>query len=280
MQRLVSVFASSFSTVEIAEYSQVLAAAPEISTQADGSQLAQWRTATVMGQETLKQIKPEADIFMFADQGMLQLACFDMDSTLIQAEVIDELAAELGIKDQVAAITERAMRGELDFKASFRERLALLNGLSSDTLDGIFNRIQIMPGADTLMATLRSKGVKTVILSGGFELFATRLAAKLGIDEVYSNVLDIVDGKLTGLAVEPIVDAEFKAQQLTKMAEEMDLASSQVLAVGDGANDLPMLAAAGIGIAFKAKPKVQELAPLTLNYGGLDGIAKALYGSV
>lgn len=280
MQRLVSVFASSFSTMELAEFSQVFVAAPEVSTQADGSQLAQWKTNTVMGQDTLKQIKPEADIFMFASQELLKLACFDMDSTLIQAEVIDELAAELGIKDQVATITERAMRGELDFKASFRERLALLNGLSADKLDGIFNRIQIMPGAELLIEKLRAEGVKTVILSGGFELFAARLAAKLGIDEVYSNVLDIVDGKLTGTAIEPIVDAEFKARQLVKMATELDLASSQVLAVGDGANDLPMLAAAGIGIAYKAKPKVQELAPLTLNYGGLDGIAKALYGDV
>ncbi len=201
-----------------------------------------------------------------------RLAVFDMDSTLIEAEVIDELAKAAGVGEKVSEITERAMRGELDFAASFRERLALLKGLPESVLSEIGASLRLTEGAETLFSELRRLGYKTAILSGGFSYFATQLQAKLGIDYVFANELQIVDGLVTGVAVEPIVDAQRKADLLRELAQKEGLRLEQTIAVGDGANDLPMLAIAGLGVAFRAKPLVKQSAKQAISTLGLDGI--------
>ncbi|WP_434772670.1 phosphoserine phosphatase SerB [Pseudomonas entomophila] len=201
-----------------------------------------------------------------------RLAVFDMDSTLIEAEVIDELAKAAGVGEQVAAITERAMRGELDFRASFKERMALLKGLDVGVLDQIGASLRLTEGAETLFAELKRLGYKTAILSGGFSYFARQVQARLGIDYVFANELEVVDGKVTGVAVEPIVDAQRKADLLTELAHKEGLSLEQTIAVGDGANDLPMLALAGLGVAFRAKPLVRQSARHAISTLGLDGV--------
>ena len=201
-----------------------------------------------------------------------RLAVFDMDSTLIEAEVIDELAKAAGVGDLVSQITERAMAGELDFRASFKERLALLKGLDVSVLDSIGASLRLTEGAETLFAELKRLGYKTAILSGGFTYFAKQLQAKLGIDYVFANELEVVDGKCTGVAIEPIVDAQRKADLLKQLAEKEGLRLEQTIAVGDGANDLPMLAIAGLGVAFRAKPLVKQSAKQAISTLGLDGV--------
>lgn len=201
-----------------------------------------------------------------------RLAVFDMDSTLIEAEVIDELAKAAGVGEQVAEITERAMRGELDFSESFKERLALLKGLDVGVLDEIGASLRLTEGAETLFSELKRLGYKTAILSGGFTYFAKQLQAKLGIDYVYANELEVVDGKFTGVAVEPIVNAQRKADLLRELAHKEGLSLEQTIAVGDGANDLPMLAIAGLGVAFRAKPLVKQSAKQAISTLGLDGV--------
>lgn len=204
----------------------------------------------------------------------IKLAVFDMDSTLIQCEVIDELATRAGVGDRVAAITERAMRGELDFNQSLSERLSLLRGLEADTALQIARNLPYTDGARELMTTLRALGIKTVIISGGFSLFAEYVAAELAMDEYFANTLEVSDGVLTGVAIPPIVNAEYKEAKLREIAASMGISMRQTLAIGDGANDLKMLNAAGIGIAFRAKPVVRSQARYQLSMVGLDG---ALY---
>lgn len=201
-----------------------------------------------------------------------RLAVFDMDSTLIEAEVIDELAKAAGVGEQVAAITERAMRGELDFRASFKERMALLKGLDVGVLDQIGASLRLTEGAEKLFAELKRLGYKTAILSGGFSYFAKQVQARLGIDYVFANELEVVDGKVTGVAVEPIVDAQRKADLLVELAHNEGVQLEQTIAVGDGANDLPMLALAGLGVAFRAKPLVRQSARHAISTLGLDGV--------
>ena len=201
-----------------------------------------------------------------------RLVCFDMDSTLIEAEVIDELAKHAGVGDQVAAITESAMRGEIDFQESFRQRMALLKGLSGEVLAQIADELPIMDGAERLFKNLRLYGFKIAILSGGFTYFGEFLQKKLGVDYVYANTLEFENGKLTGKVVEPIIDGNMKAELLNKIAKQEQINRQQIVAVGDGANDLPMLSEAGLGIAFRAKPLVRESAKQALSTHGLDSI--------
>jgi len=201
-----------------------------------------------------------------------QLVVFDMDSTLIDAEVIDELAIEAGVGDQVAAITEAAMQGELDFKQSFSQRLALLEGLSADVLQTVAQRLKLNEGAEHLIKTLRQLGYKTAIVSGGFTYFGNYLQSILGVDYVYANELDIENGLVTGKVVGDVIDGKRKADLLRELAQREGLVLEQVIAVGDGANDLPMLNIAGLGIAYQAKPLVKASAKQSISNLGLDGI--------
>lgn len=203
---------------------------------------------------------------------MRRLICFDMDSTLIETEVIDELAIRAGVGDQVKAITERAMRGEIDFIESFRERVALLKGLDESVMQEIAENLPITEGVDRLMYVLKKYGYKIAILSGGFTYFGQYLQKKYGIDYVYANELEIVDGKLTGRYLGDVVDGKRKAELLRLIAQVEKVDIAQTIAVGDGANDLPMLGIAGLGIAFHAKPKVVANAQQSINTIGLDGV--------
>ena len=203
---------------------------------------------------------------------MRRLICFDMDSTLIKTEVIDELAIRAGVGDQVKAITESAMRGEIDFCESFKQRCALLKGLDVSVLQEIAENLPITEGVDRLMRVLKKVGFKIAILSGGFTYFGNYLKQKYNIDYVYANELEIEDGKLTGRYVGDIVDGRRKAELLRLIAQVENVDIRQTVAVGDGANDLPMISIAGLGIAFHAKPKVKATANQSISTIGLDGI--------
>ena len=204
---------------------------------------------------------------------MRRLICFDMDSTLIQTECIDELAKHAGVGKQVAEITERAMRGEIDFKESFRERVALLKGLDANVMKDIAETMPITEGVDRLMTVLKQCGYKIAILSGGFTYFGEYLQRKYGIDYVYANELEVgEDNKLTGRYLGEVVDGKRKAELLKLLAQVEKVNLAQTIAVGDGANDLPMLSEAGLGIAFHAKPRVQATAEQNITTIGLDGV--------
>ncbi len=201
-----------------------------------------------------------------------RLICFDMDSTLIQTEVIDELADRAGVGEKVREITESAMRGEIDFNESFRQRVALLEGLDVSVMQNIAENLPITEGVERLMKTLKLVGFKIAILSGGFMFFGNYLKEKFGIDYVYANDLEIKDGKLTGHYLGNIVDGQRKAELLSLIAQVEGVDLQQTVAVGDGANDLQMLSTAGLGIAFHAKPKVKEGAKQHISNVGLDGL--------
>lgn len=201
-----------------------------------------------------------------------RLVCFDMDSTLIESEVIDELARRAGVYERVAAITERAMLGELDFDQSLKQRVSLLAGLPETVLNEVAASLKLTEGAEKLIKSLRGLRLKTAIISGGFTYFGHYLQERLGIDYVYSNELEIADGRLTGRVTGEIVNAKRKAELLRATAEREGIRLEQVIAVGDGANDLPMLSTAGLGIAFRAKPIVRESAEHAISNLGLDSI--------
>lgn len=201
-----------------------------------------------------------------------RLVVFDMDSTLIQAEVIDELAKEAGVGEQVSEITELAMQGELNFNESFTKRLSLLKGLDESVLEKIAAGLELTEGAERLTKTISALGYKTAIISGGFTYFGEYLQNKLGIDYVFANYLDIKDGKCTGEVVGEIVDGAKKSVIVKQLAKQLDIDLQQIIAIGDGANDLPMLNTAGLGIAFRAKPLVRENAKQAISTLGLDGV--------
>lgn len=207
------------------------------------------------------------------DPKQCKLLVMDMDSTLISIECIDEIANCLGIKPQVAAITEAAMRGELDFEASLRQRVKLLAGLPVDMLETVYNeRLQLNPGAETMLAGLKQLGIKTALVSGGFTFFTERLQKRLNLDFTQANVLAEEDGKLTGDVVGDVCGAKAKADFLLARCHELNIRPNQAIAMGDGANDLLMMAEAGLSIAYHAKPMVQQQADTALNYCGLEGV--------
>jgi len=201
------------------------------------------------------------------------LVVMDMDSTLISIECIDEIADMQGLKPQVSAITEAAMRGEIDFSESLRLRVALLEGLDESALQRVYDeRLQLNPGAELMLAELKALGIKTLLVSGGFTFFTERLHARLGLDFAYANTLEIVNGKLTGQVLGDVIDAQAKATLLLRIREELALRPEQVIAMGDGANDLKMMAQAGTSIAYHAKPIVRTQATFAFNFVGLNGL--------
>jgi len=209
--------------------------------------------------------------------GDFGLLVMDMDSTLITIECIDEIADMQGLKPQVSAITEAAMRGEIDFAESLRRRVSLLEGLDQSALQRVYDeRLQLSPGAETLLAAARTAGIKTLLVSGGFTFFTERLQPRLGLDYTAANTLDVAAGKLTGRVLGDIVDAQGKADWLNRVRIELGLEKDQVIAMGDGANDLKMMAEAGVSIAYRAKPVVRAQASYALNRVGLDGVIPLL----
>ncbi len=203
------------------------------------------------------------------------LVVMDMDSTLICIECIDEIADMQGLKPEVAAITESAMRGEIDFAESLRRRVALLKGLDESALQRVYDeRLQLNPGAEIMLAELKKHGIKTLLVSGGFLFFTERLKPRLGLDYTHANTLAIVDGKLTGCVLGEILDAQGKADWLVKIRDQLGLKPEQVIAMGDGANDLKMMAQAGVSIAYHAKPVVRAQASYAFNFSGLDGLVR------
>ena len=207
----------------------------------------------------------------------VRLVAMDMDSTLITIECIDEIADMQGLKPQVAAITEAAMRGELDFAASLKQRVALLEGLDASALQRVYDeRLKLSPGAETMLAAVQKAGLKTLLVSGGFTFFTERLKQRLGLDYTHANELEIVDGKLTGRVLGGIVDAEEKQRTVERVCAQMGITPAQAIVMGDGANDLKMMGIAGLSVAFRAKPVVRSQADVALNFVGLDGLLNVL----
>jgi phosphoserine phosphatase len=205
--------------------------------------------------------------------GDVRLVAMDMDSTLVTIESIDEMGDLLGIRDQIAAVTEQAMRGEIDYPESLRRRVALLAGLEEQALERICEeRMQLSPGAETLVRRCRAAGIRTLLVSGGFSFFTAWLRDRLGIDAMLANELEIVRGRLTGRVVGGIIDGAAKAIRVHAEIAALDTTSDRVVAIGDGANDIPMMAAAGVSIAYRAKPIAREHATHTLDHSGLDGV--------
>ncbi|MDP5008449.1 MAG: phosphoserine phosphatase SerB [Glaciimonas sp.] len=206
-----------------------------------------------------------------------KLLAMDMDSTLITIECIDEIADMQGLKPQVSAITEAAMRGELDFNESLIRRVALLKGLDAAALQKVYDeRLQLSPGAEKMLAVVQAAGIKTLLVSGGFTFFTDRIKTRLHLDYTYANTLEIIDGKLTGKVVGEIVNAEVKKATVEKICNDLGITPIQAIVMGDGANDLNMMGIAGLSVAFRAKPVVREKASLALNFVGLDGILPIL----
>ena len=201
------------------------------------------------------------------------LIASDMDSTLITIECIDEIADYAGKKTEVAAITEAAMRGEIDWPTSLRQRVLALAGLPESTLDGVYReRLQLTPGAANLIQMAKKHNIKLLLVSGGFTFFTDKLKTRLGFDFAFSNTLEVIGGKLTGRVLGTLCDAEAKAQHVRELASSLNLKKSQIIAMGDGANDLPMMAEAGLSVAYRAKPIVQAQASVAFNHVGLDGV--------
>lgn len=206
-----------------------------------------------------------------------KLLAMDMDCTFIQIECIDEIADMNGLKSEVAAITKASMCGEMDFNESLTKRVALLKGLDASALVRVFEeRLKLSPGAEIMLQNLKNAGVKTLLVSGGFTYFTERLKSQYGIDFTRANTLEIVDGKLTGNIIGTIINAEEKAKTLLRCCEELNISTERTIAIGDGANDIQMLATAGFSIAYHAKPKVKSVAKYALNYVGLDGVTNML----
>ncbi|KHA78582.1 phosphoserine phosphatase [Janthinobacterium lividum] len=226
------------------------------------AQAAQLDATYMMGQRELSEFK---------------LVAMDMDSTLITIECIDEIADMQGLKPQVAAITEAAMRGELDFSASLKQRVALLEGLDASALQRVYDeRLKLSPGAQAMLAAVQKAGLKTLLVSGGFTFFTERLKERLGLDYTHANELEIVEGKLTGKVLGGIVDAEEKQRTVERVCKEMGISPSEAIVMGDGANDLKMMGIAGLSVAFRAKPVVRSQADVALNFVGLDGLLNVL----
>ncbi|MEF2265493.1 phosphoserine phosphatase SerB [Janthinobacterium sp. LS2A] len=226
------------------------------------AQAAQLDATYMMGQRELAEFK---------------LVAMDMDSTLITIECIDEIADMQGLKPQVAAITEAAMRGELDFAASLKQRVALLEGLDASALQRVYDeRLKLSPGAEAMLAAVQKAGLKTLLVSGGFTFFTERLKERLGLDYTHANALEIIDGKLTGKVLGGIVDAEEKQRTVERVCAELGITPSQAIVMGDGANDLKMMGIAGLSVAFRAKPVVRSQADVALNFVGLDGLLNVL----
>jgi phosphoserine phosphatase len=242
-----------------------------------------FRLKNAVRREDVPEYCAEAQLdFAFVDPSVrlsdFGLVAMDMDSTLLAIESIDEVADMNGIKPQVAEITQRTMRGEIVFEESLRQRTALLRGLNESALEDVYNqRVRLNPGGEKMLRQMKKAGVRTMVISGGFTFFTDRIKTQLGFDYTAANTLEIVDGKLTGSVLGKIIGAEGKAEALIKVRHELGLRKDQVIAIGDGANDLKMLAEAGVGIAYHAKPIVQANATYALNHVGLDGVVN-LFG--